>query len=47
MDMVREHGWTLAHWGRIERGVADARISTLERVAHDLGVSLSELFADL
>lgn len=46
-DMVRDHGWTLAHWGRIERGVADARISTIERVANDLGVTLSTLFEGL
>ena len=47
MDMVRDHKWSLSHLGKVERGVTDARISTLARLAEDLGVTLSQLLDEV
>lgn len=43
LDMVRDHGFSLSHYQKIERGALDARLSTLKRVAEAFGVELSEL----
>jgi transcriptional regulator with XRE-family HTH domain len=43
LDMVRNHGFSLSHYQKIERGALDARLSTLQRVAEAFGVALSEL----
>lgn len=47
LDMVRDHGFSLSHYQKIERGTLDARLSTLHRMATAFGVSLSELLRDL
>lgn len=41
--MVRNHGFSLSHYQKIERGDLDAGISTLKRLAEAYGVSLPEL----
>jgi transcriptional regulator with XRE-family HTH domain len=33
LDMVREHGFSLSHYQKIERGVLDPRLSTLSKLA--------------
>lgn len=43
LDMVREHGFSLSHYQKIERGVLDPRLTTLARIASSLGTSLSGL----
>lgn len=43
LDMVRDHGFSLSHYQKVERGALDARLSTLQRLADAYGVSLSEL----
>jgi len=43
LDMVRHHDFSLSHYQKIERGVLDARLSTLEKLAGCFDVSLSEL----
>lgn len=43
LDMVRKHGFSLSHYQKIERGVLDARLSTLQRVAEAFGIGVSEL----
>ena len=43
LDMVRDHGFSLSHYQKIERGALDARLSTLQRVAEAFGVDVSEL----
>lgn len=44
LDMVREFGFSLSHYQKIERGVLDPRLSTLTRIASSFGTSLSGLF---
>lgn len=43
LDMVRDYGFSLSHYQKIERGVLDPRLSTLVKLAHAFGVSLSEM----
>jgi transcriptional regulator with XRE-family HTH domain len=43
LDMVRNFEFSLSHYQKIERGVLDARLSTLRRLAACFEVSLSEL----
>jgi transcriptional regulator with XRE-family HTH domain len=47
MDMVRWHGWDLAHYQRIERGVLDVKLSTLGRLAEAYGITLAQLMRGL
>jgi transcriptional regulator with XRE-family HTH domain len=43
LDMVREHGFSLSHYQKIERGTLDPRLSTLVRIAKSFGISVSDL----
>jgi transcriptional regulator with XRE-family HTH domain len=43
LDMVRDYGFSLSHYQKVERGALDARLSTLQRLAEAYGVNLSEL----
>lgn len=43
LDMVRHHGFSLSHYQKIERGVLDARLSTLSKLAESFNLSLSDL----
>lgn len=47
MDMVRWHGWDLAHYQRIERGVLDVKLSTMARLAEAFDVTLATLMRGL
>jgi transcriptional regulator with XRE-family HTH domain len=47
LDMVREHGFSLSHYQKIERGALDPRLSTLLKLARSFGVSVSELLDSL
>ena len=47
MDLVRHHGWSVGHVGKIERGEVDVRASTLKRLAADLGVQIETVFKGL
>lgn len=47
MDMVRWHGWDLAHYQRIERGVLDIKLSTLEKLSECFDVTLATLMRGL
>ena len=42
MDMVRQFEFSLSHYQKIERGVLDPRLSTLERLADAFELTLSE-----
>lgn len=41
--MVRYYDWTLSHYQRIERGVLDVRLSTMQKLAECFGITLSQL----
>jgi transcriptional regulator with XRE-family HTH domain len=43
LDMVRDYGFSLSHYQKIERGSLDARLSTLQRLAEAYKVSMPEL----
>ena len=43
MDMVRDHGWSLSHYQKLERGTLDPRITTVVALAESFGVEPSEL----
>ena len=43
LDIVRHFDFSLSHYQKIERGVLDARLSTLRRLADCFGVTLAEL----
>lgn len=43
MDMVRDHGWSLSHYQKLERGTLDPRITTVVALAAALGVEPSDL----
>ncbi len=43
LDMVREHGFSLSHYQKLERGVLDPRLSTLCKLADAYGVKLATL----
>ena len=43
MDMVRDHGWSLSHFQKLERGVVDPRLTTIVALAEALGVDPREL----
>lgn len=47
LDMVRDHGFSLSHYQKIERGALDPRLSTLVKLAKSFGVSVSELVGSL
>ncbi len=47
LDMVRDHGFTLSHYQKLERGDLDPRLSTVVRIAQSFGVPLSALVDDL
>ena len=47
LDMARDHGFSLSHYQKIERGTLDPRLSTLIRLAKCFGVSVSELVNSL
>lgn len=44
LDMVRHHDFSLSHLQKIERGVLDVRLSTLQKLAESFGVPLKDLF---
>jgi transcriptional regulator with XRE-family HTH domain len=43
MDVVKNYDVSLSHLQKIERGVLDARLSTMQKLAEAYGVSLSTL----
>ena len=43
LDMVRDHGFSLSHYQKLERGVLDPRLSTMAKLAKSFGISISEL----
>lgn len=43
MDMVRDHGFTLSHFQKLERGTLDPRLSTVFALAEALEVAPGEL----
>ena len=45
MDVVKNHELSLSHLQKIERGVLDPRLSTLQKLARAYRVSLSGLLA--
>jgi transcriptional regulator with XRE-family HTH domain len=47
LDMVRDHGFSLSHYQKIERGALDPRLSTIVKIAESFGVSISELVDSL
>ena len=47
LDMVREHGFSLSHYQKLERGVLDPRLSTLHKLALAFGVPLARLVEGL
>jgi len=47
MDLVRDHGWSLSHYQKLERGVLDPRLSTLARLADSFDITLAELLEDV
>ncbi len=47
LDMVRDHGFSLSHYQKIERGVLDPRLSTMAKIAESFGISISELVDSL
>lgn len=44
---MTEHGFSLSHYQKIERGVLDPRLSTVLKIAEVFGVAPSELVDDL
>jgi transcriptional regulator with XRE-family HTH domain len=47
LDIIRQFDFSLSHYQKIERGVLDVRLSTLEKLAQCFGVSLAEMFEGL
>jgi transcriptional regulator with XRE-family HTH domain len=47
IDVTKQSDFGLSHYQKIERGVLDARFSTLRKLAEVYGVSLSELLKGL
>ena len=47
MDVVKNNDISLSHLQKIERGVLDPRLSTLEKLARAYDVSLSTLLRSL
>lgn len=47
LDMVRDHGFSLSHYQKIERGILDPRLSTMRKIADSFGISLAELVRTL
>lgn len=47
LDMVRNFDFGLSHYQKIERGVLDIRLATIEKLAACFNVSVSELFKGL
>ena len=43
LDMVRHFEFSLSHYQKLERGVLDARLSTLRKLAEAFAVTLSQL----
>lgn len=47
LDMARDHGFSLSHYQKIERGTLDPRLSTLIKLATSFGVPVSDLVSSL
>jgi transcriptional regulator with XRE-family HTH domain len=47
LDMVRDHGFSLSHYQKIERGTLDPRLSTVIKLAKSFGISVSDLVNSL
>jgi transcriptional regulator with XRE-family HTH domain len=47
LDIVRRFDFSLSHYQKIERGVLDVRLSTMEKLAECFDVSLTELLRDV
>jgi transcriptional regulator with XRE-family HTH domain len=48
LEETEEHGWpSWRHLQRIETGHKNVTITTLKRVSHTIGISISELLKDL
>jgi transcriptional regulator with XRE-family HTH domain len=47
LDMVRDHGFSLSHYQKLERGTLDPRLSTMVKIAESFGISISELVDSL
>lgn len=47
LDMVRDHGFSLSHYQKLERGALDPRLSTLMKLAESFGISVAELVDSL
>ena len=47
LDMVRHFEFSLSHYQKLERGVLDARFSTVLKLAEAYGVTLSEMLKGL
>ena len=47
LDMVRDHGFSLSHYQKIERGALDPRLSTLKKLAESFGISVAEFVDSL
>jgi transcriptional regulator with XRE-family HTH domain len=47
LDMIRNFDLSLSHYQKIERGVLDVRLSTMEKLAEAFGVTLAELLRDV
>ncbi|MDO3682016.1 helix-turn-helix domain-containing protein [Paenibacillus ehimensis] len=45
-QLAEKSNMTASYVGQLERGEKDVRISTLEKIAHALGMSVHELFSD-
>lgn len=43
MDMVRDHGWSLSHYQKLERGTLDPRLTTVFALAAAFDVEAGEL----
>lgn len=43
MDLVRDHGFSLSHYQKLERGTVDPRLTTIVALAVALGVEPTEL----
>jgi hypothetical protein len=43
MDVVRDHGWTLSHYQKLERGVLDPRLTTIVALAEVFEVDPADL----
>jgi transcriptional regulator with XRE-family HTH domain len=42
MDLVRDHGWSLSHYQKLERGTIDPRLTTIVALAEALEIPLRD-----